>query len=425
VTAINVKYLGKYIKWESGQVKAMRFYLEYINHLGRLQKKSAHRRLQAGFTITEVLLAALMMLIAVSVAGIGLIDLLRSNYRANADSEIRNNLNRTLEFVSDEVRRARIIAQTEAAIVTTEVSDWKKIPGAQAVLAFQIPNPSNPNNLLVQQIVYYTRKPENSLTGPRVLWRYGPDLDANGNYVIGNYIHSPVTDMLEAPAPAVNLDCPANFNRIPAKTYDLGGFFACVGADGNQVILNANAQVNMTTNEKVEYSVSTRVFTRACQTFCLTSPTPTTPPTTTPTTTPTPTSPPYYVDRGGGTQRPLTIPVLTVAATVKAEVIVGKTCTFGPSCGVVAAPQLGLSGREAEEHFDSNVNADAFDNIVVFVDGLRNDETATQTLVYTSDTSLPSGSKISALTNNQILFVLTSKTDSSTSYQILLTITPN
>jgi hypothetical protein len=113
-----------------------------------------------------------------------------------------------------------------------------------------------------------------------------------------------------------------------------------------------------------------------------------------------------------------------VAATVKAEVIVGKTCTFGPSCGVVAAPQLGLSGREAEEHFDSNVNADAFDNIVVFVDGLRNDETATQTLVYTSDTSLPSGSKISALTNNQILFVLTSKTDSSTSYQILLTITP-
>ena len=419
MTAINVKYLGKYIKWESGQVKAMRFYLEYINHLGRLQKKSAHRRLQAGFTITEVLLAALMMLIAVSVAGIGLINLLRSNYRANADSEIRNNLNRTLEFVSDEVRRARIIAQTEAAIITTKVPDWKDIPGAQAVLAFQIPNPSNPNNLLVQQIVYYTRDPENSLTGLRVLWRYGPDLDANGNYVIGNYIHSPVTDMLEAPAPAVNLDCPANFNRIPAKTDDLGGFFACVGADGNQVILNANAQVNMTTNEKVEYSVSTRVFTRACQTFCLTSPTPTT----TPTTTPTPTSPPYYVDSGGGTKGPLTIPVLTVAATVKAEVIVGKTCTFGPSCGVVAAPQLDLSKQQPEKDFGLDVNADAFDNIVVFVDGLRNDETATQTLVYTSKSSnLPSN--IKSLSNKQILFVLTSKTDSSTSYQILVTITP-
>ena len=403
----------------------MRFYLEYINHLGRLQKKSAHRRLQAGFTITEVLLAALMMLIAVSVAGIGLINLLRSNYRANADSEIRNNLNRTLEFVSDEVRRARIIAQTEAAIITTKVPDWEDIRGAQAVLAFQIPNPSNPNNLLVQQIVYYTRDPENSLTGPRVLWRFGPNLDPNGNYVIGNYIHSPVTDMLEAPAPAVNLDCPANFNRIPAKTADLGGFFACVGADGNQVILNANAQVNMTTNEKVEYSVSTRVFTRACQTFCLTSPTSTTTSTTTTSTdAPTTTSPPYYVDSGGGTKGPLTIPVLTVAATVKAKVIQGEPCTFSTSCGVVAAPQLGLSKQQPEKDFGLDVDADAFDNIVVFVDGLRNDETATQTLVYTSDTSLPSGSKISALTNNQILFVLTSKTDSSTSYQILVTITP-
>jgi anti-sigma factor ChrR (cupin superfamily) len=112
-----------------------------------------------------------------------------------------------------------------------------------------------------------------------------------------------------------------------------------------------------------------------------------------------------------------------VAATVKAEVIVGKTCTFGPSCGVVAAPQLGLSGREAEEHFDSNVNADAFDNIVVFVDGLRNDETATQTLVYTSKSSnLPSN--IKSLTNNQILFVLTTTTTPPTSYQILVTITP-
>lgn len=406
MTAINVKYLGKYIKWESGQVKAMRFYLEYINHLGRLQKKSAHRRLQAGFTITEVLLAALMMLIAVSVAGIGLINLLRSNYRANADSEIRNNLNRTLEFVSDEVRRARIIAQTEAAIVTTEVSDWKK-PGAQAVLAFQIPNPSNPNNLLVQQIVYYTRKPENSLTGPRVLWRYGPDLDANGNYItpdkIDTWIRSPVTDMLAAAA--VNPSCPDDFNEISDPTQ---GFFACVGADGNQVILNANAQVNMTTNEKVEYSVSTRVFTRACQTFCLTSPTPT---------------PPYYVDSGGGTKGPLTIPVLTVAATVKAKVIQGEPCTFSTSCGVVAAPQLGLSKQQPEKDFGLDVDADAFDNIVVFVDGLRNDETTTQTLVYTSKSSnLPSN--IKSLSNKQILFVLTSKTDSSTSYQILVTITP-
>jgi len=102
----------------------MRFYLEYINHLGRLQKKSAHRRLQAGFTITEVLLAGVMMLIAVLVSGIGVINLLRSNYRANADSEIRNNLNRTLEFVSDDLRRARIIPSKQLNRSASLVALW-------------------------------------------------------------------------------------------------------------------------------------------------------------------------------------------------------------------------------------------------------------------------------------------------------------
>ena len=420
MTAINVKYLGEYRTEKLGRVKAMRFYLEYINHLGRLQKKSAHRRLQAGFTITEVLLAGLMMLIAVFVAGNGLINLLRTNYRANADSEIRNNLNRTLEFVSDEVRRARIIAKSEAEIKTDEVQvpRWKDIPGARAVLAFQIPNPRNPNSLLGKQIVYYTREPEKpkseeglwySLTGPQVLWRYGPDLDANGNYVIGNYIHSPVTDMLEAPAPAVNLDCPANFNRIPAKTYDLGGFFACVGADGNQVILNANAQVNMTTNEKVEYSVSTTVFPRACRKFCdLDDPTS------------------FYQSRGPGSPDAPSLPIVIVPATVTAKVIKGTTCTFStssPQCGVLTAPNdRNLRNGKPEKPLESPVDADAGDAIIVFVNGLRNAFSPTQ--AYTSDTGLPSDINIDPLTNNQILFVLTTTTTPPTSYQILVTITP-
>ncbi|MFM7794528.1 MAG: type II secretion system protein J, partial [Microcystis panniformis] len=105
----------------------MRFYLGYINHLVSLQKKSArlvrqaHQPVrQAGFTITEVLLASAMMVIVISVAGDAVINLLRSNYRANAGTEIQNNLNRTLEFVSDEVRRAKTIADSEATAAAIE-----------------------------------------------------------------------------------------------------------------------------------------------------------------------------------------------------------------------------------------------------------------------------------------------------------------
>jgi hypothetical protein len=423
VTAINVKYLGEYRTEKLGRVKAMRFYLEYINHLGRLQKKSAHRRLQAGFTITEVLLAGLMMLIAVFVAGNGLINLLRTNYRANADSEIRNNLNRTLEFVSDEVRRARIIAKSEAEIITDQVLGWKDIPGARAVLAFQIPNPRNPNSLLFEQIVYYTREPKKpepekglwySLTGPRVLWRYGPDLDANGNYVIGNYIHSPVTDMLAATADPEKLVCPDNFKRIPTEDKDVGGFFACVHENRNRVILNANAQVKMTTNDEVKYSVSTTVFARACRGFCdLGTPTP------------------FYLtqNKGSGPSDPPTLPIVIESATVRAKVInptpTPTPCTSNSdTCGVLTAPNdINLLNGKPEKPFglDSPVDADAGDAIIVFVNGLRNAFGPTQ--AYTSYTGLPSDINIDPLTNNQILFVLTTRTTPPTSYQILVTIT--
>ncbi len=403
----------------------MRFYLEYINHLGRLQKKSAHRRLQAGFTITEVLLAALMMLIAVLVAGIGLINLLRSNYRANADSEIRNNLNRTLEFVSDEVRRARIIAQTEAAIKTTQVPGWKEIPKARAVLAFQIPDPSNPValNPLPNQIVYYTSAPKDtkdSWTGPQVLWRFGPNLDANGNYTtpdkINTWIRSPVTDMLAEAA--VNPSCPEDFNKISDPPQ---GFFACVHKKGNQVILNANAWVKMTTGEKFNYSVSTGVFPRTCETFCIVSPPPS------PTPSPTP-SPPFYRTPGAGATK-ATLPILTVSATVTATVIQGSTCTFSssqPHCGVSTAPDKDLP-KAPEGALDSPVDGDAGDGIVVSVNGLRNvyENPKNQTVdVYTSDSgSLPPGIDIN-LTNHQILFVFTTKKTPAASYSILVTITP-
>jgi type II secretory pathway component PulJ len=263
----------------------MRFYLGYINHLGRLQKKSArlvrqaHQPVrQAGFTITEVLLASSMMLIAISVSGIGVTNLLRSNYRANAGTEIQNNLNRTLEFVSDDLRRARIIADSEAAITSTQVPT-----GARAVLAFQISDPNNPGQApLNEQIVYYTQNSQtgDSLTG-LVLWRYGPNLDENGNYItpadITTWIRSPVTDRL---ADATNnlerfncdpfqtdIEIPTGWKRIPAVRGEVEGFYVCVRDGGNQVILNANAEVNLTTGDtdkdKVKYSVSTRVSPRA------------------------------------------------------------------------------------------------------------------------------------------------------------------
>jgi len=404
----------------------MRFYLEYINHLGRLQKKSARLVRQAhqpvrhaGFTITEVLLAGVMMLIAVLVSGIGVINLLRSNYRANADSEIRNNLNRTLEFVSDEVRRARIIVPTEGEIDPTNVPNWEKIKadkGARAVLAFRIPDPNNPIIALPGQIVYYTTGPENSLTGPRVLWRFGPNLDDNGNYItpeqIGTWIPSPVTDMLAA-KPADKANCDQDFNRIPANPSSADGFYTCVRQLGGQVILNANAQVEMTTltageRDKVDYAASTRVATRAIcsksDAICLIPP-------------PDPT---FNLGSNLGAKNIETIPVLTTAANVMAELIQGPDCS---PCTVAASPDP--NAQPTGVAIPSTLQVNAGEAVIINVNDLYNNRTVDPNTgktieAYTSKSSNPPIS----LNNNQVLLVFTTSTTPLNSYQVLLTITP-
>jgi len=396
----------------------MRFYLEYINHLGRLQKKSAllvrqaHQPFRhAGFTITEVLLAGVMMLIAVLVSGIGVINLLRSNYRANADSEIRNNLNRTLEFVSEDVRRAKIIAQTESSILTDQVPQ-ARASGARAVLAFRIPDPSNPIQILPDQIVYYTTGPENGLTGPRVLWRFGPELDANGNYItpdqIDTWRSSPVTDMLAAPAPAPGGICsdPGNFRLIAVNPNPVvDGFYACVRDGGGQVILNANAQVEMTTltagkRDKVDYAASTRVATRAFELFDI-------PPT-------------FALGANVGAKKIETIPVLNIAANVAAELIQGPNCS---PCSVAAS--LDPNAQPTGVAIPSTVQVNAKEAVIIRVNDLINNQVpdssqGQEIKAYTStSTNSPR-----PLNNNQVLLVFTTSTTPLNSYQVLLTITP-
>jgi hypothetical protein len=236
-------------------------------------------------------------------------------------------------------------------------------------------------------------------------------LDENGNYDINTWIPSPVTDVYEATSN--NTDCPAGFNLIATPSNAVDGFSACVHNDGKQVILNANAQVRMTTNEEVNYSVSTRVFPRATgycdgEDFCLE----------------TLNTRLFELPVGGGDSQG-TIPILTVAANVKAEVIQGVNCS---SCSVTTGPledgwlfQGGPAIPSGEEGITVQANAGDSIRIDVNEDMSNFFWNQNQTVsLYTSDSSnLPSN--INSLNNNQVLLVLTSP---SNSYQILVTITP-
>jgi hypothetical protein len=216
------------------------------------------------------------------VAGFGLVNILRNEYKANAESEIRNNLNRATEFISDETKRAEAIVDDQSEIVRP---DGNRIPSdAQMILALQLPNYKD-------QIIYYTTSASNPWIGPRVLHRWGPPLDSNGNYELvdgsgdpipngsseevtnANWVNSALVDMMSDYGQVPDRDC-NGWNRVPAEIDYVSGFFVCVNAAKNLVRLRLTSEIPLTSTtttrdgrnivqDKAVYSTDTKIFVRS------------------------------------------------------------------------------------------------------------------------------------------------------------------
>jgi type II secretory pathway pseudopilin PulG len=250
--------------------------------LSKLKKTPYIPPLTNAFTLIEVLLGVALTLIVVSVAGFGLVNILRNEYKTNAESEIRNNLNRATEFISDETRRAERIVKNEDDIVRPDVN---RIPSdAQMILALELPNYHD-------QIIYYTTSASNPWIGPRVLNRWGPPLDSNGNYELvnssgdsipngsseevsnANWVHSALVDMMSDYGQVPDTDCDG-WNRVPAEIDYVNGFFVCVNQRENLVRLRLTSEIPLTSTtttrdgksivqDKAVYSTDTKVFVRS------------------------------------------------------------------------------------------------------------------------------------------------------------------
>jgi hypothetical protein len=402
----------------------MRFNSDSMSPLDRWVKgcrhlaKSPRGRALAGWTITETLVASTLMLIVISVAGNGLVQLLRSNYKSNVDSEHRNNVNTTLEFISNEVRRGRMIADSPSKITSTQIPI-----GGSAVLAFQIPSPTNPSLLISEQIVYYvqdskdSKNPEASWLGPRVLWRYGPKLDANGNYDtpenISSWQKTPIMGMvMDKNNNAQRLSCdpynpsarsiPVGWRRLPEKDEDVEGIYACVKNGGSQVILATNVQSNLTTNESANYALSTKIATRSADK-------------------------PFFLkaDFAVGPNRIF----LTKPGDVEAKILGSDICKT--DCYVSTKASDDRFSRDLKSGANTTVAADAGDEFVIYVEGRSNSygkdgNNRNQTVnLYTIGQTIPPNLPNVTLAENQILVVINDLTKNpAQTYTVLVTITP-
>jgi prepilin-type N-terminal cleavage/methylation domain-containing protein len=281
----------------------------------RINQRMNTRKVTGGFTLTELLIATAITGIVLTIAGTGLITLLSSNQSAEQRQNRRQELNRAMSFISDDIRAAQRINRTQnpnsptvsaitalndaARLFPTEVSYASSIAGTAGTVALylEIPVGVCGSTQVTDRVTYEVRTVRTTFLnttptlgeklwrGPYLLYRHGriPRLDGGINPCSQPVVSEVLVDGLlndnASPAPSCG---PASSN--PAVLSGIGGFYTCVVGEQVALMLRGDARPNSRGNaasmaDAVPVTLSSSVFQRNLS-VPISAPTPT--PTSTP-----------------------------------------------------------------------------------------------------------------------------------------------
>ena len=249
----------------------------------------------SGFTLTELLTGLVMSIFVIGALGFGLMTVLRTTQSETSKVKARNENSRALDFISDEVRRARNIetnltnarVTTDASVDTafnvtgtnidsatggfnTNTTTTKKI-----VFALDIPevtssatlDADNNASTTNERIIYYLKSAGTNWEGPSVLYRWGPPLNADGSYGDGAWQEEALLDGINDTHITAN-PCTAGGTLTPpllsgaAPTLSSStlstaatGFYACILNNGTGTN-NNTAQLYLTGQTKTAFGVN-------------------------------------------------------------------------------------------------------------------------------------------------------------------------
>ncbi|MGL5794919.1 MAG: PulJ/GspJ family protein, partial [Waterburya sp.] len=177
----------------------------------KLLKLTKSTKKSAGFTLIELLVAAIITSIIVSIAGWGLVTLMSSKKVADTQTAMQGETNRAADFINDEIRKAKFINKTDTIALLDDTDPDFARPGAgttgndfdptgkSIVLALQISDAGD-TNADDEMVIYYVKNNDNNWRGPKVIYRWGPAFDTNGNYSVTTnnlaYTDEPLIDSI-------------------------------------------------------------------------------------------------------------------------------------------------------------------------------------------------------------------------------------
>jgi Tfp pilus assembly protein PilW len=215
----------------------------------------------SGFTLIELLVGLIMSIFVIGALGFGLMTVLQTNQRENSKVKARTENSRALDFISDEVRRARNIESD----TTINAPGFPASSDKTVVLALDIPEISDSATMdsdkdattTNERIVYYLSSNIGpNWKGPQVLYRWGPPLDTSGNYTTGLWDAQALIDGINT-TPVTN---PCSTGTV--STVNPTGFYACItGTNTAQLFLTGQTKTAIGVNDS--QTNDTKVVARA------------------------------------------------------------------------------------------------------------------------------------------------------------------
>ena len=209
----------------------------------------------SGFTLTELLVGLFMSIFVIGALGFGLMQILGVTQKGNSETLVRNDSSRALDFISDEMRRASgIEVNTSVSYLATADNASTTDINEEVAPSFTPLQDSSGNDIspalvlkipnVDQRIIYTVAPAQDPWKGPLVIYRWGPNLDANGNYTDSDTPASwrsqaLVDGISDETVTANGCDMDSDSND---DTYE--GFLACVIDDDGDALTENAADTN-------------------------------------------------------------------------------------------------------------------------------------------------------------------------------------
>lgn len=235
----------------------MKKYFATFGIMNKFLKSLSIQKTSNGFTLVELLVAILLTSILITATGWGVVAITQNDKKAKAETDRRVELNRALDFISDEVRQAKPIATNASANLDTVASNFSS-SSKTPVLTLQIPGVS-------QRVIYYIASSSStSWLGPNIVYRWGPNFNSDGTYsnptTPANWTYEPLSDLIVNTATTPT--CPNNWTLNPSS--GITGFYACIDPSGRIADIHLRGKLVDAYGNSLSHplEVSSKVFAR-------------------------------------------------------------------------------------------------------------------------------------------------------------------